>query len=599
MVKSFAVALMNRFEKLGSMKDLVATLRYNAEAVKITPPGHPEYSERLQHFAASFAKRFMQLGDQQDLVCAHFLYNLSSAYKPSDPEFSWHSALSWADLAKRFQPEYCLRAFSVAFNLLPEVLWVGHSIPVRHDAVHRVGVGSATSNAVNTCLGLKNPTAAVEFMEQGLATVFQQMLQLKTNVDQLPAVQAKEFQTMSSQLYTRAFADLLELVVDRNNLLAEIRKQPDAESFLLPKSYKDLRNASQAGPVVILNAHEDACHAIIILTPSSEPVYFAINVTVEQLEGQKTFMKKLLRRCHVRSGRDSGTSRLFGHMEEFSVKGTQECFTDLLTWIWTRIVQPVYQALESHGISKGRLWWLPTGAFTSLPLHACPPTDHFVHSYTATLGSLIEARARKPSNMKSEVGIVGVSYTDSSGANYLRGVQPEVSNILTAIPKSLVKALENQSATPQAVKTQLQDCSWLHLACHGKQDLSQPTKSHLLLYEGKLELETILKMPLNNAEVVFLAACQTAMGDSQLVNESFHLGGGLITAGFRGAIGTTWAMNDQDGPIVAKTFYSHLFRDGRQPEATDAAEALHLAVKELRDNNVSYERWIPFIHMGV
>jgi CHAT domain-containing protein len=46
-------------------------------------------------------------------------------------------------------------------------------------------------------------------------------------------------------------------------------------------------------------------------------------------------------------------------------------------------------------------------------------------------------------------------------------------------------------------------------------------------------LETILRMPLQNAQFVFLAACQTAMGDTQLVNESFHLGGVFITAGFQ------------------------------------------------------------------
>ncbi|KAF8144774.1 CHAT domain-containing protein [Mycena galopus ATCC 62051] len=201
--------------------------------------------------------------------------------------------------------------------------------------------------------------------------------------------------------------------------------------------------------------------------------------------------------------------------------------------------------------------------------------------------------------MRSELCIVGVSYTNSSRANYLDGVHSEVNDILSVVPEPLVKSFKNQSATPEAVKTQLQECSWLHLACHGKQDLVQPTKSCLVLYEGELMLETILKIPLKNAEVVFLAACQTAMGDGNLANESFHLGGGLIAAGFRGAIGTMWAMNDQDGPIVAKAFYSHLFKDGRQPEATDAAEALHLAVKELRKNNVPYEQWIPFIHMGI
>ncbi|KAJ7449197.1 CHAT domain-containing protein, partial [Mycena latifolia] len=145
----------------------------------------------------------------------------------------------------------------------------------------------------------------------------------------------------------------------------------------------------------------------------------------------------------------------------------------------------------------------------------------------------------------------------------------------------------------------LQDCSWIHLACHGKQDVMDPTKSRLLLYGGSLDLETILRMPLSNAQFAFLAACQTAMGDAELVNESFHLGGGFIAAGFRGAIGTLWSMNDSDGPVVAKLVYSHLFRNGREPQVTDAAEALHLAVKELKARKVPYERWIPFIHMGI
>ncbi|KAJ7078335.1 hypothetical protein C8R44DRAFT_654589, partial [Mycena epipterygia] len=127
--------------------------------------------------------------------------------------------------------------------------------------------------------------------------------------------------------------------------------------------------------------------------------------------------------------------------------------------------------------------------------------------------------------------------------------------------------------------------SWIHLACHGTQDVVEPTKSCLLLYGGNLEMETILRMPLTNAECIFLAACQTAMGDANLVNESFHLGGGFIAAGFCGAIGTMWSMNDSDEIV-----YFHLFQEGRQPQASDAAEALQLAVKELKARKVPHER---------
>jgi CHAT domain-containing protein len=252
-----------------------------------------------------------------------------------------------------------------------------------------------------------------------------------------------------------------------------------------------------------------------------------------------------------------------------------------------------------HGIHEGRLWWLPTGAFTGLPLHASAPDDTFIHSYTATLGSLLEGYTKKPSSHSTKLGIIGVTHTGPDNAQYLQGVHQEVKKMISIIPNHNVECLTSEQATVDAVKLQLQNCSWVHLACHGTQDLINPTKSCLHIYGGRLELEAILQMHLSNAELVFLAACQTAMGDAELVNESFHLGGGFIAAGFRGAVGTLWSMNDTDGPVVAENFYSHLFRHGRQPQASDAAEALHLAVKKLKAMNVPYERWVPFIHMGI
>ncbi|KAJ7668184.1 CHAT domain-containing protein, partial [Mycena rosella] len=176
----------------------------------------------------------------------------------------------------------------------------------------------------------------------------------------------------------------------------------------------------------------------------------------------------------------------------------------------------------------------------------------------------------------------------------------EISKITALVKdKFKVQSLVGENATIDSVKKQLNDCSWIHLACHGEQNLVAPPKSCLHLYGGTLELDSILQMPLPNAEFVFLAACQTAKGDTALVNESFHLGGGFIAAGFRGAIATMWSMADEDGPVVAETVYGHLFGNGQRPQASDASKALQLAVRKMRDDGVSYERWVPFIHLGV
>jgi CHAT domain-containing protein len=289
----------------------------------------------------------------------------------------------------------------------------------------------------------------------------------------------------------------------------------------------------------------------------------------------------------------------------------------MLSWLWNHVVKHIFSALADvslckcieikysnclnlqHSVSEGRLWWCPVGAFTGLPLHAAAPTDQFIQSYTSTPGALLESFTRHVINQSINIG-VGVTHSQFGSVSALPGVGNEIIKINSITnSKYRTQSLVGEKATVDAVKEQLQNCSWVHLACHGTQNLQDPPKSCLYLYDGTLELEGILKMPLSNAEFVFLAACQTAMGHPELGNESFHLGGGLIAAGFQAAIGTMWSMRDEDGPVAAEIVYQHLFEDGRGPKVIDTARALQLAVRKLWDDGVPYQCWVPFIHMGV
>ncbi|KAJ7687922.1 CHAT domain-containing protein [Mycena rosella] len=598
-LRSLAACFTDKYERVGAVGDLQTALQRKQEAVKLTPEDHLHKAGHLQSLALSFADQYKRTWDLNDLEAVHTHYMMSFSMPSLTPEPSWRAALRWASFADIYQRSYSPKAYTAAFDLLPEILWISQTVPVRQDAVHRLDIERTTSTATSICIKLSNLTTAVEIVERGLATTFQQMLQLKPDLAKLPPQQAEELQRLSSELYIGTSPNLMDLANQRKDLLANIRKQPGLEDFLHPKSYSVLCEASRAGPVVILNSHEDACDGIIILNPTSEPVHVSLpRITLEELQAQRDMLKKYLDRSSLRTCGESVSTRLFGQREGFQYESMNEYLEEMLTWLWTNIVDPVYQTLASHGIYKGRLWWLPTGAFTGLPLHASPPLDQFIHSYTATLGSLLEAYNQKTSSAL-KVGVVGVTHTGPGGRNHLKGVKQEVQNIRSVVGSPNLECLEGEHATPEAVKHQLQNCSWLHLACHGRQDSFQPTKSCPLLYDGTLELETILQMPISNAEFVFLAACQTAMGNAELVNESFHLGGGFIAAGFRSAVGTLWSINDQDGPQVAEVFYGHLFRDRSQPQASDTAEALHLAVKELKARKVAYERWVPFIHMGV
>jgi hypothetical protein len=66
-------------------------------------------------------------------------------------------------------------------------------------------------------------------------------------------------------------------------------------------------------------------------------------------------------------------------------------------------------------------------------------------------------------------------------------------------------------------------------------------------------------------------------------------------------------MNDLDGPKIADTFYECLFKDCDPksnppvlPDLNQAARALYLAVAKLRkEPNISFTRWVPFVHYGL
>jgi CHAT domain-containing protein len=81
-------------------------------------------------------------------------------------------------------------------------------------------------------------------------------------------------------------------------------------------------------------------------------------------------------------------------------------------------------------------------------------------------------------------------------------------------------------------------------------------------------------------------------------DEVMSIASAMLFVGFKGVVGTLWAIADSDGPAVSKAFYTHLFQN-HCVDTRIAALALHLATKKLRDNDVPLVRWVPFVHLGV
>ena len=145
----------------------------------------------------------------------------------------------------------------------------------------------------------------------------------------------------------------------------------------------------------------------------------------------------------------------------------------------------------------------------------------------------------------------------------------------------------------------MKDADWVHFACHGIQDANNPAASGLCLAEQRrLQLSDVISLLRPRGGLAFLSACQTARGDEDLSDEATHIAAGMLYAGYAGVIGTMWSISDKHAPTVAKDVYEQLFSNGMEPDYREAARALHVAIGRLRDGNIPFDDWIPFIHVG-
>jgi len=221
-------------------------------------------------------------------------------------------------------------------------------------------------------------------------------------------------------------------------------------------------------------------------------------------------------------------------------------------------------------------------------------SDYVVSSYTPTLTAILDLSAPK---VGDDFTILTVAQPSTPYTTPIPKTADEVKMVENLAGCINVLGLKSEEATVERVLQAMRDTDWVHMACHGKQETGEPMKSGLFLHDKILELSEIVMHPLPRADFAFLSACQTAMGDERIADESVHLAAGMFMAGYRSVIATMWSIKDKDAPQVAEDVYQRILQNGR-PNRKDAAYALHDAVKRLRESGAGFMAWVPFIHLG-
>ncbi|EIN05926.1 hypothetical protein PUNSTDRAFT_74062 [Punctularia strigosozonata HHB-11173 SS5] len=522
-----------------------------------------------------------------------------------------------------------LDIYAQVISLLPRVALLGPHLRTRLDSLI-IGQDIAREGASHA-LAISLPQRAVEILEQGRAVFWAHILCLRSPFEAVPDDLRAGLTFLARQLdrildspndADESKATELEAARRRqqseefNSLLEKVRRLPGLERFLLPDQFTMLARSAERGPVVMLVSSALACHAIII-KPSGDILSLALKrITEDWLVEAETAWHS-----GVMEARSALRERLSLVKAGNRASSRRTRIANVLHRLWQDVVQPVLLALNiesATGKTRPRLWWCPTGRFSHLPVHAagteeCWCSDYVVSSYIPTLGSLLAARRAYKPIKKNDVQalVTAVPSTLLSEWSDLHWTVEEVGAVRQALSARATIGLRQGGGKPDLLLNsdglttgrlleELPQANILHLACHGYQNPENPLKSGFVMRDSMLTIEELMPVPLPNAFMAFLSACETAKGDGRQPDQTVHLAATMLFAGFKSVIATLWSMEDIDGPTIAKSVYSDIFsNDGEHLDPDEVAYALDEAIQKLRKDHPDPSRWAPYVHLGM
>jgi tetratricopeptide (TPR) repeat protein len=613
-------ALCSRFMHTRKNEDIEEAINLCQESLAALPLLHPDRSFIYMRLQETYLSRYRILHDPADLLLAVENFRLASRHPTQGFPWRISEAIDWAHQAEVYQHESALEAYQMCFELFDSHVMTRSSIISRREAASAFrGAKSLPVDAASCAIRSGNLRQAVELVEQGRGQQWSLASRLRIPLEDLESTSPQLAQrlselskrlsdTQSSAVSTdRAAADRAAIEYRKvtrqwEAAVAEVRNLQGFSRFLRPSSFPDLQAAARHGPVIILIASRYLCNAIIV-PRSGEPrqVRFP-RITLPDLENLKDdFSTAILHAVRMRPEEPRNQLRV------------------LLQMVWDEIMLPIVNVLQYdlQLCHRSRIWLCPTATFTFIPLHAANPfrlkadrsgpeaclEDIYICSYTPTLSALIRSRQTMKMCVTPSFAAIGQSQPGAGQGTLLPAVDSELELVHELVPSNIKFAnISGDKATQAAALNALQQNTWVHLACHGKQDREQPYNSRFAMRDKPLTLLDIMENNSPHAEFAFLSACHTAVGDEETPDEAIHLAAGLQFSGFKSVIGTLWTVNDALAKYVVEAFYEKMFgdlEDGGVMDCTKAAWALNNAAASLKKKKVPLEQRIVFIHIGV
>lgn len=577
--------------RTGDFSRLEEALAVTRDALDAAPDGHPNHSVILRTMAGIYQTRHQNLGDQAALSEAITLLREAAADRTAPVRARVEAASRWGRAAAAAGlTAVALDGLATAVGLLP--LLAARSFQ-RDDAEYWLSqYGGLASDAAALALEMGSPDRAVELLELGRTVLIAQALDVRTDLSTLQDRDrrlAARFEWLAAQLENdareqprsrRALADELE------DVIAAVRALPGMERFLLPPTAAELLAQASQGPIAVVNVSAYRCDALVLTEnglrslPLPQLTPGAVSDRVSRFLAAATESQSPIRQIS---------------------RHAEQALAETLSWLWASTCAPVLDAVDPS--PSQRMWWIPTGLLSSLPLHAASGEapgesvlSRVVSSYTPSVRALAHARTLAGGEHPARTLVVGMPHTPHAAD--LPGARREADLVTERAPGAL--ELIGPAATSTAVSAALPSSAWAHFACHAITAAS-PSASHLLLHDHEqrqLTAVTVSRLRLESAALAYLSACHSAVTAADLADEVIHIASAFHMAGYPQVIGTLWAVDDTVAATIAELVYTELTSGHADPRRAPAA--LHNAVTRIREHHPREpSRWASHIHIGI
>lgn len=592
---NLGASLGSRFEKTGLRRDLDQAIEYTEMAVSGTSLDHPSFADKTYGLSTFLIQRFRQNNIDQDLERSLVLCKEGWGSQRSRPSarilVAWRAALILATRSEWREADALLKD---AVKLLPAVS-PRYLKDEDKQAMISSFSGLASLAAAATLNAGGGGEQALEILELGRGVVNGLLLEMRTDISDLEARYpdlAEQFRVRRDALDSpvdvaaHSISSLDDVGVSAASRLnwrhettqrfdetvSAIRAQPGFERFLLPPTADEMMAAAKLGPIVVINLSSYRCDAFLVQSHQITVLELPdLNVESAQEHAKQ-----------IRLGRQSGAPRQTRAM---------------LEWLWGVAAKPILKRLgfEKHPAEWPRIWWIPTGVISNLPIHAAgihtkdsteTVLDRVMSSYSLSIKTLIYARRHGAPESLGAGRILLCSMPNTPSQRTLPFALKETNLVKGLCPSLQLSAIE-PPRNKEAILEHLRTSDMFHFAGHGLSNPTKPLQSYLLLDDWSQDPLTVACLRDSRLQVKapflsYLSACETGANDaSKLVDEGIHLVSACQVAGFRHVVGTLWAASDKHCLDIAKVFYETLRDEG----ITDRSVCLglHLAVRALRD----------------